>query len=276
MSADDGREVETEGVEKAARNGAERLSRLRNAAERFDTSPALLAAARRIRQSLPGDERFGDPLSTAGRTPVQLAGRGVSALSPERDSVAQEIGLAGLQVWQSLSEATGRGRGDEELAVLFTDLVGFSSWALRAGDVATMDLLRDVGLAVERAILAHNGRIVKRLGDGVMATFLDVREAVDAALDAHAALSDVEVDGYKPRMRAGIHCGRPRKLGGDYIGVDVNIAARVVDAAKADQVLVSEPALARLHADGLRTGKRKRLRAEGTPREMYTVAISRE
>ena len=41
-------------------------------------------------------------------------------------------------------------------------------------------------------------------------------------------------------MRAGIHWGSPRKLGGDYLGVDVNIAARVGDAAKADQVLVSD------------------------------------
>jgi adenylate cyclase len=276
MSADDKHQVETEEIEKAARDGAERLSRVRNAAQRFDKSPSLLAAARRMRQRLPGDERFGDPLSTAGRTPVQLAGRGVSALGPERDSVVQELGLAGLQVWQSISEATGRGRGEEDLAVLFTDLVGFSSWALEAGDTATIELLRDVGLAVESAVLAHNGRIVKRLGDGLMATFVRVQEAVDAALDAQEALADVEVQGYRPRMRAGVHCGRPRKLGGDYIGVDVNIAARVADAAKANQVLVSEPALSRLELDGLETGKRKRLKADGTPREMYTVAISRK
>ena len=46
-------------------------------------------------------------------------------------------------------------------------------------------------------------------------------------------------------MRAGVHWGRPRKLGGDYLGVDVNIAARVGDAAKADQVLASDPVLPR-------------------------------
>jgi adenylate cyclase len=275
MSADEGQELQTEEIEQAARDGAERMSRVRQAANRFDTNPALLAAARRIRQRLPGDERFGDPLSTAGRTPVEVVARGVSALSPERESVVQELGLAGLQIWQSLSEAAGHGRGEEDLALLFTDLVGFSSWALQAGDEATIELLRDVGMAVESAVLAHEGRIVKRLGDGVMATFLTVQQAADAALDAQAALADVQVDGYRPRMRAGIHCGCPRKLGGDYIGVDVNIAARVADAAKADQVLVSDPALERIDADGLRTGKRKRLRAEGTPREMYTIAISR-
>lgn len=276
MSADEKPELQTGEIESAARDGAERVSRLRQAAERLDTSPALLAAARRMRRRLPGDDRFGDPLSTAGRAPVEVVARGVSALSPERESVVQELGLAGLQVWQSLSEATGRGRGDEDLVLLFTDLVGFSSWALQAGDEATIELLRDVGVAVESAILAHNGRIVKRLGDGVMATFLNPQEAVDAALDAQAALADVEVEGYRPRMRAGIHCGRPRKLGGDYIGVDVNVAARIADSAKADQVLVSDPVLAAIDRDRVETGKRKRLRADGAPRELYTVPVSRK
>lgn len=112
---------------------AQRITRLRGALVRFDSQPGLLAVARRLRRQLPGDERFGDPLSTAGSAPVQVVARGVSSLRPERDSVVHEVSLAGLQLWQSLSEATGRGRGGEPLALLFTDLVGFSSWALKAG-----------------------------------------------------------------------------------------------------------------------------------------------
>jgi adenylate cyclase len=252
---------------------AERLRKLRAAAADLDTQPRLLAAARRLRRNLPGDERFGDPLSTAGRTPVQVVAR--SAFRPERESVLQELGLAGLQLWQSLSEAAGRGRGEVEMTLLFTDLVGFSSWALKAGDDTVMDLLRDVGTTVEASILERDGRIVKRLGDGLMATFLEPQQAVDAALDAQAALQDVEVDGYRPRMRAGVHWGRPRKLGGDYLGVDVNIAARVCEAAKPDQVLVSDRLLQRIDADQLETGRSKRLKAEGAPRDLQVVAVSR-
>lgn len=268
-------QMASEEVEQAARDGAARISRLRRAANKLDTSPALLSAARRVRQRLPGDARFGDPLSTAGSTPVEVVARSVSALTPERESVLQEVGLAGLQLWQSLSEATGRGRGEVEIAVLFTDLVAFSSWALEAGDAATLELLRQVGMIEETAILAHDGRIVKRLGDGLMATFLDVQPAVDAALDIQAALQAIELEGYKPRIRAGVHWGRPRKLGGDYLGVDVNIAARVAEAAKADQVLVSDTALPRLRVDNLQLGKRKRLRSEGAPREMHITSVSR-
>src|SRR4029077_2476166 len=108
-----------------------------------------------------------------------------------------------------------------------------------------------------------------------MATFLSVQDAVEAALDAHDALGGVTVDGYRPRMRAGVHWGRPRPLGGDYLGVDVNIAARVADAAKADQVLVSEGAQSRVDANGLTLGRSKRLKAQGAPRGLRVVEVSR-
>ncbi|TMK66616.1 MAG: adenylate/guanylate cyclase domain-containing protein [Actinobacteria bacterium] len=260
----------------AEESRAARLARLRAAAMRLDSQPRLLAAARGLRRRLPGDEKFGDPLSTAGPTPVQLIARGVSTLQPERESVLKELGLAGLQTWQSLSEATGRGRGDIELALLFTDLVEFSSWALQAGDAAALELLRAVGTAVETAILDRRGRIAKRLGDGLMATFLDAQDAVNAALNAQEALQNVEVVGYRPQMRAGVHWGRPRRLGGDYLGIDVNIAARVCDAAKADQVLVSDGVLARIDADALSISREKRLRAPGAPRDLHVVRVWRD
>jgi adenylate cyclase len=253
----------------------DRVSRIRTTAVRIDSQPGLLAATRRLRRRLPGDEKFGDPLSTAGVTPVETLGRGVSAMQPERQSVLQEIGLAGLQVWQSLSEAAGRGRGDQPLALLFTDLVGFSSWALSAGDHATLELLRQVGTAEETAIVALRGQIVKRLGDGLMASFLSAQDAVEAALEAQEALQEVEIDGYRPRMRSGVHWGRPRKLGGDLLGVDVNIAARVGDAAKAGELLVSDAAVELLDPDGLKIGRARRLRADGAPRDMHVMRVSR-
>ena len=268
--------VDKHEVDQAAREGVERVSRLRAAAVRLDTSPQLLAAARRLRQRLPGDAEYGDPLSTAGNEAVAVVARNVTALQPaERESVLQELGLAALQLWQSISEAAGRGRGEQELALLFTDLVEFSTWALEEGDTAALDLLREVGTAVEGPIVAHEGRIVKRLGDGLMATFLSAQSAVDAAFEAQGSLAEVEVDGYKPQMRAGVHWGRPRQIGGDLLGVDVNIAARVMESAKGDQVVVSEPVLERINTDGLKTARSKRLRAEGTPRDLQITRISR-
>jgi class 3 adenylate cyclase len=252
-----------------------RVRGIRTRAIQLDQRPGFVDWARRLRRSLPGDERFGDALSTAGESPVQVIARGVSSLQPDRESGIKELGLAGLQVWQSLSEAAGRGRGEVELALLFTDLVGFSSWALKAGDAAAVELLREVGEAVEGAVADQGGRIVKRLGDGVMATFLTAQAALDAALSAQDAVSVIHVAGYTPELRCGVHFGRPRKLGGDYLGVDVNIAARVADAAKGGQVLVSDPVLQRIRQDGLKLARSKRLRAQGAPRDLYVTAVSR-
>jgi adenylate cyclase len=257
-------------------NAGDRARKLRRFAVQVDSHSSLLSATRRLRRQLPGDEQFGDPLSTAGVQPVEVIGRTVSALQPDRKSVLQELGFAGLQVWQSLSEAAGRGRGTQEMAVMFTDLAGFSSWALQAGDGPALTLLREVGTRVEATVARHDGRIVKRLGDGVMATFLRADAAVGAALDALAEVGDIEIDGYRPSMRVGVHWGCPRRLGGDYLGVDVNIAARVGDAAKPGQVLVSEDLLARVDVSDLRTGRSKRLRADGAPRDLHVIRISRD
>jgi class 3 adenylate cyclase len=132
-----------------------------------------------------------------------------------------------------------------------------------------------VGSALEDAVKANHGRIVKRLGDGIMATFLTPGQAVAAALDAQEAVGAIAFDGDTPRMRVGVHWGSPRKLGGDYLGVDVNVAARVGAAAKADEILVSDAVLARIDTGGLRVGKPKKLRAEGAPRRLQVSSIER-
>jgi adenylate cyclase len=276
MDRDDNELPDRDGLPERAVDEAadDRLWRLRGAALKIDSQPGLLSAARRLRRRLPGDENFGDPLSTAGLTPVEFIARGVSAMNSERESVVQELGLASLQLWQAMSSGSGRGGEDQPLALLFTDLVGFSSWALKAGDAAVLQLLREVGTAEEDAVSAHDGRIVKRLGDGLMASFLTVQNAVAAALGANAALGAIVVDGYRPRMRAGVHYGSPRRLGGDLLGVDVNIAARVGDAAKAGELLVSDAALELLDGDGLHIARTRRLRAAGAPRDMYVARVS--
>src|SRR5205807_2758257 len=164
-----------------------------------------------------------------GDNQAELVGRRLAELTQRRPGLMREAGLSALQVWQAISEAQGRGRGTREIAIAFTDLVAFSDWALEAGDERAIELLRDVSTAVEPAVRERGGEIVKRLGDGMMAVFGDASAAVDALLEARVRLNDVECEGYRPRIRAGVHVGRPRKIGGDYLGVDVNVAARLAD-----------------------------------------------
>jgi adenylate cyclase len=239
----------------------------------LDGHPLMLRAARAARERLPGDRRYGDPLSVAGTEPAQIVGQRVAALSSERPSAMREVGLGALQVWQSLSEAQGRGHGDHDVAILFTDLVGFSDWVLEAGDTLALELLRRVGVATETPVKARGGTIVKRLGDGLMAVFDDPVAAVEAALEASEALEGIEVGGHRPQLRAGVHVGRPRRLGGDYFGVDVNVAARVAQAAGGGEVLVSEVTHERL--EGLSSRRKWLFKAKGAPRDLRVYSVAR-
>jgi adenylate cyclase len=242
-------------------------------ARRTDQNPRLVAVARYLRSKLPGDPELGDPLSTAGDRPRHVIARGLSDAAPARDSLTREIGLGAMQVWQALSEAQGRGRGEEDLAILFTDLVEFSAWALDAGDEAAVELLREVARVGEPAVARHGGRIVKRLGDGLLAVFPSAHQGVEAAREAITATAGIEVDGYRPQLRAGLHVGRPRQLGGDFLGVDVNIAARVADAAGGGEILVSDTACADLDESIYRLKRKRRFRAKGAPRDLGVHAV---
>jgi adenylate cyclase len=268
-SSGEAREVSRGGEESRGR----KIARLAAALKRTDEGPKLVLAAKLARELLPGDSGFGDPLSTAGSNPAQQLGRRLSTITAERPSLLGEVGLSALQVWESISEE-GASQEDRELAILFTDLVGFSSWSLEAGDTAAVDLLRHVGTAIEPAVTAHDGTVVKRLGDGLMAAFEDPVGAVAAALEARDAIAEVEVNGYRPEMRAGIHMGRPRRLGGDYLGTDVNIAARVADAASGGEVLVSGSVRERLDDKAMKL-KQRRFKAKGAPSGLAVYSVEK-
>jgi adenylate cyclase len=201
------------------------------------------------REFLPGDPRFGDPLSTTGSEPAQVLARRAYSLYGSRWSLAGQFALAALQVADWLAEDVGSGERRGAVTIVFTDLVGFSSWALEAGDAASLELLRRVDAEVAAAVEDEGGDLVKRMGDGMMAVFPDASPALAATQQALESVRGLATDGYVPKLRAGMHFGTPRSIGDDYIGVDVNIAARLCEAADADEVLVSEAVHERLDGD---------------------------
>nr|WP_328290391.1 adenylate/guanylate cyclase domain-containing protein [Nocardia aurantiaca] len=222
------------------------LSAIVNAANQRDD---IISVIRRARENLPGDPAFGDPLSVSGPGGVRAVARAADKLVGDSPSAARELGLGALQVWQAVLERVGKGRGAQEITIMFTDLVAFSSWSLAAGDEVTLDLLRRVAKAIEPPIVDRGGQVVKRMGDGVMAVFPSADRAVRAAVAAKENLSAVSVDGYRPQMRLGLHTGSPREIGGDWLGIDVNIAARVMEAGGNGNTMVSNATL-----DALRPG----------------------
>jgi adenylate cyclase len=251
---------------------ADRSKRLAAAARQLNRNPKLVEIAKRMRRGTLGEDQV-DRLSTARGRPADLAVQRLAALRGEEHGFFGELGLSALQAWQRLAESQDRGRGEVEVAIMFTDLAGFSSWALEAGDDAALRLLREVGEAIEPPVVEGGGEVVKRLGDGLMAVFWDGPSAVEAAFAAGGRIGSVEVDRYRPLLRTGIHLGRPRRLGGDYFGVDVNIAARLADAAKAGELLVSDRVVEKL-PPGVAETKKRRFSAKGAPKGLGAYALT--
>jgi adenylate cyclase len=246
---------------------------LRAPARWLNRRRSLTTIARAWREVLPGDPSFGDPLSTTGSDPTQVIARRVYALNETRWGLASEVGLAALQVADWLGEDVGPGTREDEVAILFTDLVGFSSWALATGDQNSLDLLRRVDAAVTSAVEGGGGQVVKRLGDGAMAVFPDPQAAVRSARAALKAGAEMRSDGYSAKLRAGLHFGTPRAIGSDYIGIDVNIAARLCEAATANEVLVSDAVHERLDGDRTRLEWRHRTELDGVPDRLHMYAL---
>jgi len=254
-------------------SGETPATRLRGAARRLNRDPRLVEMARRARLRALGGERSVDRPPADRVRPSDVVARSLVAFSGDPPGVLGEVGLTTLQAWQRLAESRDRGRGQADVAILFTDLAGFSSWALSAGDGPALRLLREVGKAVEPPILERRGEVVKRLGDGLMAAFGSASSAVEAAFVVNERISLIEAEDYRPRLRTGIHLGRPRKLRGDYFGVDVNIAARLAEAAKPGEVLASDHTLEALDP-GAAKARKRRFSAKGVPSGLSAYALA--
>jgi adenylate cyclase len=246
------------------------LTRFSLRAREFDRRQSAIDAVRRLRRALPGDPGFGDPLSAAGRDSAGTVARLANRLYDDQPRTSREVGLATLQVWHSMLARTGRGGGDRTVTLLFTDLVGFSAWALQAGDEDALRLLREVAAAME-PVLARRGQIVKRLGDGVMAVYPSPQLGFDAVVAARERLAEIEVAVYRPVIRAGLHVGRPRAIGGDYLGIDVTIAARLAQQANGGEILVSDAVRRRLPE--LEARRKRRFSVKGVPEDLTAYSV---
>jgi class 3 adenylate cyclase len=118
--------------------------------------------------------------------------------------------------------------------VLFTDIVDSTLRARELGDRAWQELLTQHDELVRMQIGRHNGRAIKTLGDGFLATFDGPARAVRCS---SAIIGDISTLGLS--VRAGLHVGEIEVGETDVHGIAVHIAARVVAAAAANQVLVS-------------------------------------
>jgi adenylate cyclase len=121
-------------------------------------------------------------------------------------------------------------------AIAFLDLGGYTRLIEEAGDEAAAELAAGLQELVQQASGEHAGEAVKLLGDGIMFHFRDPAKAVACSLDLVERAAQIGL----PPARVGINAGPVVFRDGDYFGRTVNVAARIADYARPNEVLVSE------------------------------------
>lgn len=140
------------------------------------------------------------------------------------------------------------------VAFLFTDIEGSTRAERAMGSALWAEVVGRHDALVRQAIERHAGSVVKTEGDAFFAAFPGAAESVAAAAEAQRALAAERWPGGEAlRVRMGIHLGegrlRTRLAPGDpedYVGIDVNYAARIAAAANGGQIVLSAPLVAAL------------------------------
>jgi adenylate cyclase len=119
-------------------------------------------------------------------------------------------------------------------AIAFIDISGYTTMTVRQGDTEAVRASEVIRERAQRVARAHQGSLVKLLGDGAMVYFQDARLAVAAICDLVGILGEEGLPAH-----AGIHAGSMMEHDGDYYGSTVNLASRIADQAGSGEVLVS-------------------------------------
>ncbi|MGZ4394465.1 MAG: adenylate/guanylate cyclase domain-containing protein [Gaiellaceae bacterium] len=123
---------------------------------------------------------------------------------------------------------------------LFSDIEESTELVRRVGDDAFAAIRAEHRRLLRDSFAAHGGSEIETAGDGFFVAFDSARSAAKAAVEAQRALAsstwqaDAEV-----LVRMGLHTAEPHLTEDGYVGVGVHRAARICDAARGGQILVS-------------------------------------
>jgi class 3 adenylate cyclase len=152
--------------------------------------------------------------------------------------------------------------------ILFTDIVGSTKLAADLGDGRWHALLADHDRTVGGLVDRYGGRVIKSVGDGVLATFDGPARAVRAAIAIRDAIRDLGLE-----VRAGLHTGEIEVRADDIAGLAVHIGARISARAAGGEILVSSTVRDLVAGSGLDFDDRGRHELKGVPGEWQVLAV---
>jgi class 3 adenylate cyclase len=145
--------------------------------------------------------------------------------------------LEASQIPDGWSEIPGLDPGFR--TILFTDMEGSTPMTQTLGDDQAMELMRTHNDIIRGSLHARGGREVKHTGDGIMASFISPKRAVESAIEIQGqfAVHSENRDHMPIRVRIGLSAGEPVEENKDLFGATVILASRVCGAAEPGQIL---------------------------------------
>jgi class 3 adenylate cyclase len=135
---------------------------------------------------------------------------------------------------EQIRSRSQRGTERKLAAIMFSDIVGFTS-LMGDDENATLRIIEANETIHGSAIARHGGSLLKKLGDGMLASFDSVSQAVACAMEIRTAVGE---DG-RFQVRIGIHLGEVVLTNDDVHGDGVNIASRIQTEVQPGQIGVS-------------------------------------
>jgi class 3 adenylate cyclase len=152
--------------------------------------------------------------------------------------------------------------------VMFTDIVESTSRAAQLGDHRWRQLLERHDELVRAQLARYQGREVKTIGDGFLATFDGPARAIRCACDITVDVRRLGID-----VRAGLHTGEVEVRGDDVAGMAVHIGARIGSLARPGEVLVSGTVKDLVVGSGIDFGDRGAHDLRGVPGEWRVFSV---
>ena len=187
----------------------------------------------------------------------------------------EELLEARAQAHQELEKLRSR------VTILFSDIKGSTTYFEKKGDVEGMSMINRHNSILFPEIEGAGGRIVKTIGDAIMACFEDPVAAIRAAVGMQRALEEdrqgrPEIE--QIHIRVGLHTGLGLIKDGDVFGDVVNAASRVQKQAQIEQILITDVLLDDANLAGFECAKmgRAELRGKDEQIDLYAVAWSAE
>jgi class 3 adenylate cyclase len=267
--------------------GDEGLRRAWSRYERLSTSPGMAIAALRlvyrsdVRAVLP---TIGVPTLVVNRADAGVIGPAHGRYLAEHIPGARYVELPGVDnfIWAGDQDATLDEIQDfvtgvrpaptprRALAtVLITDIVDSTRKAAEMGDRAWRRLLDEHFGVTRRQLDRFDGRQVKNVGDGVLATFDAPARAVRCAVAIRDGAAELGLD-----LRAGLHTGEIELQLDDIAGLAVHIGARISALAGPGEILVSSTVKDLVVGSGLEFEDRGSRELKGVPGEWRVFALA--